>query len=106
MLIVLSVILTVIMLLFGKNILQLFGASNDTIIYAVDYMNIYCLGTLFTQLTLGLNVFITAQGKTLISMCNVAVGAVTNIVLDAVFMNGFGFSSIDAVNRKYGSDQF
>ena len=64
-------------------------------------MNIYCLGTLFTQLTLGLNVFITAQGKTLISMCNVAVGAVTNIVLDAVFMNGFGFSSIDAVNRKY-----
>lgn len=106
MLIVLSVILTVIMLLFGKNILQLFGASNDTIIYAVDYMNIYCMGTLFTQLTLGLNVFITAQGKTLISMCNVAVGAVTNIVLDAVFMNGFGFSSIDAVNRKYGSDQF
>lgn len=69
-------------------------------------MNIYCLGTLFTQLTLGLNVFITAQGKTLISMCNVAVGAVTNIVLDAVFMNGLGFSSIDAVNRKYGSDQF
>jgi Na+-driven multidrug efflux pump len=69
-------------------------------------MNIYCLGTLFTQLTLGLNVFITAQGKILISMCNVAVGAVTNIVLDAVFMNGFGFSNIDAVNRKYGSDQF
>ena len=81
MLIVLSVILTVIMLLFGKNILQLFGASNDTIIYAVDYMNIYCLGTLFTQLTLGLNAFITAQGKTLISMCNV--------VLDAVFMNEY-----------------
>lgn len=47
-------------------------------------MNIYCMGTLFTQLTLGLNIFITAQGKTLISMCNVAVGAVTNIVLDAV----------------------
>ncbi len=89
MLIILSVVLTVVMLLFGKNILQLFGASNDTITYAVDYMNIYCLGTLFTQLTLGLNAFITAQGKTLISMCNVAVGAVTNIVLDAIFMNGF-----------------
>ena len=55
---------------------------------AVDYMKIYCLGTLFTQLTLGLNAFITAQGKTLISMCNVAVGAVTNIILDAVFING------------------
>lgn len=53
-------------------------------------MNIYCLGTLFTQLTLGLNAFITAQGKTLISMCNVAVGVVTNIILDAVFINGVG----------------
>ena len=90
MLIVLSIILTGIMLIFGKTILQLFGASNETIIYATDYMNIYCLGTLFTQLTLGLNAFITAQGKTLISMCNVAVGAVTNIVLDAILINSFG----------------
>ena len=87
MLIVLSVILTAIMLIFGKRILWLFGASDETISYATDYMNIYCLGTLFTQLTLGLNAFITAQGKTLISMCNVAVGAVTNILLDAVFIN-------------------
>lgn len=69
MLIVLSVVLTAFMLIFGKMILQLFGASDDTISYATDYMNIYCLGTLFTQLTLGLNAFITAQGKTLISMC-------------------------------------
>ena len=90
MLIVLSIVLTAFMLIFGKMILQLFGASDDTISYATDYMNIYCLGTLFTQLTLGLNAFITAQGKTLISMCNVAVGAVTNIVLDAVLINGVG----------------
>lgn len=90
MLIVLSVVLTAFMLIFGKMILQLFGASDDTISYATDYMNIYCLGTLFTQLTLGLNAFITAQEKTLISMCNVAVGAVTNIVLDAILINGFG----------------
>ena len=90
MLIVLSIILTGIMLIFGKAILQLFGASNETIIYAADYMNIYCLGTLFTQLTLGLNAFITAQGRTLISMCNVAVGAVTNIMLDAILINSFG----------------
>ena len=90
MLIVLSIILTGIMLIFGKTILQLFGASNETIIYAADYMNIYCLGTLFTQLTLGLNAFITAQGRTLISMCNVAVGAVTNIMLDAILINSFG----------------
>ena len=90
MLIVLSIVLTGIMLGFGKIILQLFGASDDTITYAKDYMNIYCLGTLFAQLTLGLNAFITAEGKTLISMRNVAVGAVTNIFLDAVFINGFG----------------
>ena len=90
MLVVLSIVLTGMMLSFGKAILQLFGASDDTIIYATDYMNVYCLGTLFTQLTLGLNAFITAQGKTLISMCNVAVGAVANIVLDAIFINGFG----------------
>ena len=90
MLIVLSAVLTGMMLGFGRPILQLFGASDDTIIYAADYMNIYCLGTLFTQMTLGLNAFITAQGKTWISMCNVAVGAVTNVVLDAVLINGFG----------------
>ena len=90
LLIVLSVALTGIMLIFGKSILLLFGASSDTITYAADYMKIYCLGTLFTQLTLGLNAFITAQGKTLVSMCNVAVGAVTNIILDAVFINGIG----------------
>ena len=90
LLIILSVVLTGIMLIWGKYILLLFGASSDTITYAVDYMKIYCLGTLFTQLTLGLNAFITAQGKTLISMCNVAVGAVTNIILDAVFINGIG----------------
>ena len=65
--------LAAIMLILGRSIMLLFGASQDTITYAVDYMNIYCLGTLFTQLTLGLNAFITAQGKTLISMCNVAV---------------------------------
>ena len=90
MVIVLSVVLTAFMLIFGKMILQLFGASDNTILYATDYMNIYCVGTLFTQLTLGLNAFITAQGKNLISMCNVAVGAVTNIVLDAILINGFG----------------
>lgn len=86
MLLLLSVLLTGIMLAFGRAILLLFGASNDTISFAADYMNIYCLGTLFTQLTLGLNAFITAQGKTLVSMGNVAMGAVTNIVLDAVLI--------------------
>ena len=90
MLLLLSGLLTGVMLAFGRAILLLFGASNDTISFAADYMNIYCLGTLFTQLTLGLNAFITAQGKTLVSMGNVAVGAVTNIALDALLINGFG----------------
>ncbi len=90
MLLVLSVVLTGVMLVFGRSILLLFGASDDTISYAADYMNIYCLGTVFTQLTLGLNAFITAQGRTLDSMKNVAVGALTNIVLDAVLINGVG----------------
>ena len=89
MLFLLSILLTAVMLVFGRPILLLFGASEDTISFAADYMNIYCLGTLFTQLTLGLNAFITAQGKTLISMRNVAVGAVTNILLDALLINGF-----------------
>lgn len=89
MLLLLSVLLTVLMLAFGCPVLLLFEASEDTIPFAVSYMNIYCLGTVFTQLTLGLNAFITAQGKTLISMRNVAIGAVTNIILDAVFINGF-----------------
>ena len=89
MLLLLSLLITVVMLAFGRPILLLFGASTETIGFAADYMNIYCLGTVFTQLTLGLNAFITAQGKTLVSMRNVAIGAVTNIVLDALLINGF-----------------
>ena len=89
MLLLLSLLITAAMLAFGRPILLLFGASTDTIGFAADYMNIYCLGTVFTQLTLGLNAFITAQGKTLVSMRNVAIGAVTNIVLDALLINGF-----------------
>lgn len=91
MLLLLSVLLTILMLVFGRPVLLLFGASKDTISFAVSYMNIYCLGTVFTQLTLGLNAFITAQGKALISMRNVAIGAVTNMILDALFINGLHF---------------
>ena len=88
MLLLLSLLLTIIMLAFGRPILLLFGASSKTIPFAATYMGVYCLGTAFTQLTLGLNAFITAQGKTLVSMGNVAAGALANIVLDALFING------------------
>lgn len=84
----LSAVLTAVLLLFGEELLLLFGASENTIPYAVDYMNIYAVGTVFVQLTLGMNTFITAQGFTRISMLTVVLGAVTNIVLDPVFIYG------------------
>ena len=89
LLIVLSIVITIIILLFGEPICRVFGASDNTIAYSVEFMNIYCLGTLFTQLTLGLNAFIAAQGKTFVSMISVAIGAVMNIALDAIFVLGF-----------------
>ena len=84
--IIISVILTAILLIWGKDLLLTFGASENTISYAVDYMNIYAFGTLFVQLTLGMNAFITAQGFTTISMVSVLIGAVCNITLDPIFI--------------------
>ena len=66
-----------------------FGASKDTIQYGVDYMNIYALGTIFVQLTLGMNAFITAQGFAKTGMLSVLIGAVANIILDPIFIFGF-----------------
>lgn len=86
LLLIIAAFLTTGMLIWGKNILLLFGASKDTISYAVEYMRIYCLGTVFIQLSLGLNTFITTQGYARISMVNVAIGAVINVVLDPVFI--------------------
>ena len=88
--IVISVILTVVLLLWNRSLLLAFGASENTISYAVDYMNIYAIGTLFVQLTLGMNAFITAQGFTTTAMISVLIGAVCNIVLDPVFIFAFG----------------
>lgn len=76
------------MLIWGKDILLVFGASKDTIRYAVDYMQIYCLGTVFIQLSLGLNTFITAQGFAKTSMINMTIGAVINIILDPTMIYG------------------
>ncbi len=77
-------------MLFGRPLLLKFGASPETIEYAVAYMNIYAVGTIFVQLTLGMNAFITAQGFAKTGMLSVLIGAVTNIVLDPVFIYGFG----------------
>ena len=87
--VIISVILTAVLLIWGKDLLLAFGASDNTIRYAVDYMNIYAFGTLFVQLTLGMNAFITAQGFTNVSMVSVLIGAVCNITLDPIFIFAF-----------------
>ena len=82
--IVVSIVLTVVLLIWNKDLLMVFGASKNTLGYATDYMRIYALGTLFVQLTLGMNAFITAQGFTTTSMVSVLIGAICNITLDPV----------------------
>ena len=86
--IVISVILTAVLLIWNRDFLMAFGASEDTIEYGVSYMNIYAVGTIFVQLTLGMNAFITAQGFAKTGMLSVLIGAVTNIVLDPIFIFG------------------
>lgn len=88
--IIISAILTAVLLLFGRSMLLTFGASENTIDYAVDYMSIYAVGTIFVQMTLGMNMFITAQGFSKTSMLTVTIGAVCNIILDPIFIFGFG----------------
>lgn len=87
--VIVSLILTVVLSLFGENLLLAFGASENTISYATSYLSFYALGTLFVQLTLGMNAFVTAQGFTKVSMISVAVGAIINIVLDPIMIFGF-----------------
>lgn len=89
MLVAAAVILTAVFLIFGEPILLLFGASENTITYALSYMRIYAAGTIFVQLALGLNAFINAQGYAKMGMYTVLIGAVCNIVLDPIFIFGF-----------------
>lgn len=88
--IIISVVLTAVLLIFDEQFLWLFGASENTIGYAVDYMNIYAIGTIFVQLTLGMNAFITAQGFATTGMLSVLIGAVANIGLNPLFIYAFG----------------
>ena len=89
LLIAVSLVLTAALLLWNRQFLMAFGGSPNTIEYAVGYMNIYALGTVFVQLTLGMNAYISAQGFTRVSMISVIIGAVCNIVLDPLFIYGF-----------------
>ncbi len=77
-------------LVFQEPMLYLFGATEETIGYAMDYLTIYLYGSIFVEISLGLNYFITAQGFSTMGMATVLIGAVINIVLDPVFIFGFG----------------
>lgn len=81
-----SLVLTAVMFFKSKDLLLMFGASENTISFACSYMKIYSAGTIFVQLTLGLNAFITAQGFAKTSMITVLIGAALNIILDPVFI--------------------
>lgn len=84
-----SILLTLTILLFKEPLLYLFGASDVTYYYANQYTTIYLFGTIFVQFALGLNLFITGQGKTNIAMLSVLIGAITNIILDPILIFGF-----------------
>ena len=88
--IIISAILTAVLLIWSRDLLMLFGASRKSIEYAVSYMNIYAVGTIFVELTLGMNAFITAQGFAKTGMLSVLIGAISNIILDPIFIFGFG----------------
>ena len=88
MLVTISLVLTVVFRLFAEPLLLTFGASENTIGYALSYMNIYSLGTIFVQMTLGMNAYITAQGFTTVSMKTVLIGAILNTILDPIFIFG------------------
>ena len=86
LLLLVSMTLTILFLFFAEPFLLTFGASENTIGYAMEYMRIYSLGTIFVQMTLGLNAFITAQGFAKVSMATTLIGAFTNIILDPIFI--------------------
>lgn len=86
MLIVFSIVLTVGFLIFKNPILYAFGASDNSIVYAEQYLTIYLFGTIFVQFAVGLNTFISGQGNAKIAMLSVLIGAIINIVLDPIFI--------------------
>ena len=87
--IMVSAVLTGVLLLWKDPLLLTFGASENTVVYGSQYLGVYALGTVFVQLTLGMNAFITAQGFAKIGMLSVLIGAVSNIILDPILIFGF-----------------
>lgn len=87
-LIAVSIVLTGMGYYFAKDILIFFGASHNTLPYALEYLNVYLAGTIFVELTIGLTAFLTAQGYTTITMAAMLSGAIINIVLDPILIFG------------------
>lgn len=86
MLVATGILLTILVLIFKRPILYLFGASDDTYGYASDYLTIYILGTVFVMISLGMNQFINSQGFSRMGMMTILLGAVANIILDPIFI--------------------
>lgn len=86
LLIIIAIITTALILIFGWDLLLFFGASENTVQYGWSYLQIYACGTIFVQLTLGLNAFISAQGFSTEAMKTILIGAILNIILDPIFM--------------------
>lgn len=86
LLLLFSVVLTIFFQIFKLPLLYAFGASSNIIHYANDYITLYLCGTIFVMLSLGLNTFISGQGNAKTAMLSVLIGAVTNIILDPIFI--------------------
>ena len=86
LLLITGLMLTIVILIFKKPLLYLLGASDNTFSYANDYITIYLLGSVFVMISLGMNSFINSQGFGRIGMMTILVGAITNIILDPIFI--------------------
>ena len=90
LLVLFSIVLTIVIYILAPTLLTMFGASEVTLPYAVDYARIYVLGTIFVLIVTGMNPFVTTQGFANIAMLTTVIGAVINIVLDPIFIFGLG----------------
>ncbi|MEE8091941.1 MATE family efflux transporter [Clostridioides difficile] len=88
-LVILAILLTIGFKIGKEPLLWMFGASESTIRYSMDYLNIYLIGTVFVQISMGMNTFINTQGFATTGMMTVAIGALINIILDPIFIFGF-----------------
>lgn len=86
LLLITGAVLTILGSIFCRPILTLFGASDTSLPYALSYMRIYLIGTIFSMVALGMNPFINSQGFANVGMTTIFLGAVTNIILDPIFI--------------------